>query len=70
MKTTSQNEWTIQGMALALESDLLLCNTAFERTMCSTITGLGIQEKAKELALAGKLTPAGRAIAESFGFRG
>lgn len=61
--------WNIKQLHNAMQSDLALCHTAFERGMVRTIAGKELRERAAEIAASRKLTPGEIAIAESYGYR-
>ena len=61
--------WNIKQLHNAMQSDLALCHTAFERGMMLAIAGKELRERAAEIAATRKLTPGEIAIAESYGYR-
>lgn len=56
--------WNIKQLHEALQNDLKLCRTDFERSMVKAIGGKEIREKAKEFSNTRKLTPLEVAILE------
>jgi len=66
---TTREPWTINQLHNALQDDLALCNTNFERGVVRGMCGKEIREKAHALAKARRLTPAEMGIAERFGYR-
>ncbi len=62
--------WTIKQLYEALQHDLTLCHTAFERSMVKAISGKEIREKAIEWSKQRKLTPMEVAIAQEYGYQG
>lgn len=63
-----QKKWTIDGLYKAMQKDLEHCRTEFERSMCRTICGMEIKERAYEVAKARPLTRNEYAIASQFGY--
>ena len=62
--------WTIKQLYEAHLSDLTQCQTDFERSMATAISGKQIRESAIQWAKERKLTPVEVAIAQRFGYRG
>ncbi len=62
--------WNIKQLHEKLQEDLLMCNTAFERSMVQTIGGKEIRDKAKEYQVTRKLTPGEAAILEKYYLKG
>jgi hypothetical protein len=62
--------WTIKQLYEAMQNDLTMCHTNFERSMVKAISGKEIREKATEWAKQRKLTPMEVAIAQEFGYKG
>ena len=63
------NLWNLKQMQSAIQADLALCHSAFERGMVRAIAGKELREQAAEIAASRKLTPGEIAIAESYGYR-
>jgi hypothetical protein len=63
------NLWNLQQLQSAIQADLALCHSAFERGMVRAIAGKELRERAAEIAASRKLTPGEIAIAESYGYR-
>lgn len=61
--------WNIKQLHTAMQSDLALCHTAFERGMVRAVAGKELRERAAEIAAIRKLTPGEIAIAEIYGYR-
>jgi len=61
--------WNLKQMQSAIQADLALCHSAFERGMVRAIAGKELRERAAEIAASRKLTPGEIAIAESYGYR-
>ena len=61
--------WNIKHLQSAMQADLALCHTAFERNMVRTIAGKELRERAAEIAAIRQLTPSEIAIAEIYGYR-
>ena len=62
--------WSIRQLKEKLNSDLLSCNSNFERYMVITISGKEIRQFAEELSAVRKLTPGEIAIASEYGYKG
>jgi hypothetical protein len=62
--------YTIKSLHAAMQNDLTMCNSNFERGMVKAVCGKEIREKAQALAAAGKLSANDARIAAEFGFRG
>jgi hypothetical protein len=61
--------WNLKQMQSAIQADLALCHSAFERGMVRAIAGKELREQAAEIAASRKLTPGEIAIAENYGYR-
>ena len=60
--------WNIHQLESALQSDLMMCHTEFEKINCRAFAGMEIRKCAAEMQAEGKLTPAQLAIAQKYGF--
>lgn len=60
--------WNIHQLESALQNDIAMCQSEFERINCRAIAGIEIRKLAIELRAQGKLTPAQYAIATKYGF--
>ena len=63
------NLWNLKQLQSAIQADLALCHSAFERGMVRAIAGKELRERAAEIAASRKLTPGEIAIAKSYGYR-
>lgn len=70
IKDFKMQAWTIKQLHDALILDLESCNNQFEQTMVKAIGGKEIREKAQEWSKNRKLTPAEKAIASMYGYKG
>lgn len=61
--------WTITQLESALQHDLTLCHSNFERINVVAIGGRDIRESAIEWSKVRKLTPGEVAIAQKYGYR-
>lgn len=65
-----ETEWNLTALErVFIEQDLPSCKTEHEKNMARTIHGIGVRKLAQTLKEKGRLTPAGLAIAEKYGFR-
>lgn len=60
-----QKEWNIQALELDLQRQLAACTNDFERGNVVSFHRMEVRQLADKLYAEGRLTPGGRAIAES-----
>ena len=60
--------WSVKHLKDAMNRDLAMCQSQFERGMVKAIGGKEIRELAEKISNTRRLTPGEIAIAQEFGF--
>lgn len=63
-------DWSIKQLYEAMQRDLQMCQTNFERINCKAVCGKEIRETAERFAVTRRLTTIEIEIASQFGYRG